>query len=83
MRGGSVHFAPAGAFGSLIGQLLRSSTSAVNDSCVPSGDQAMPPRRLVDAGHLRGRAFRIHPAHEDLRAAGFALRRVGDAVTRR
>src|SRR6188508_217683 len=43
MRGGSVHFAPDGAFGILIGHEFRCSTSAVNESCVPSGDQASPP----------------------------------------
>ena len=40
MRGASVHLAPAGAFGILIVQVLRSSASMLKDSCVPSGDHA-------------------------------------------
>ena len=40
MRGASVHLAPAGALGILIGQVLRSSTSIENESCLPSGDHA-------------------------------------------
>src|SRR3990170_2835733 len=40
MRGPSVHLAPAGAFGILMGQFVLSSTSIENESRLPSGDQA-------------------------------------------
>ena len=53
----SARHVPLGAFGILIGQVLRSSTSALKEICVPSGDQAglrmlpseasgRPPRRI-------------------------------------
>ena len=83
MRGASVHFAPAGALGILIGQVLRSSTSIEKESCLPSGDHVTADGRLFDSGDLRGGAFGVHPAHEDLRALRFALGRERDAVARR
>ena len=83
MRGGSVHLAPAGS----LRETDRPVVSFFDEGREGQLRSVRRPRhagrRLIDARHLRGCPFGVHPADEDLRASRFAGCRVGDAVAGR